>query len=1225
MPSTYTLNNGIELIGTGEQSGTWGATTNTNFDLVDTALDGQVSVTLASAGNSGSPNNLPVSDGSASNGRNRMIMFTDGGDLGATAYVQLTPNDSEKIIYVRNDLSGSRSIILFQGTYNASNDYEVPAGTTAVVYFDGAGSGAVAANVFNNAYFDSLRLGGVSVTAIIDDDSMGTASATNIATSESIKAYVDAQVGAFDSLAEVLAVGNTTGGTDLLVSTGDDITFADASKAIFGAGGDLQISHDGNNSIIDDVGTGNLFIRGTNINLQNRDSDPRENMITAVANGAVTLSHDGSAKLATTSSGVNVTGTITADGLTVNSGGDQEVYFGDDSDGIALANIGANSSVEFGNSQNTGAVGRLEYARSSGKLTYSNGSNGSEVTRLTVANSGDISFYEDTGTTPKFFWDASAESLGIGTSSPARSLDVNGVIRVADNTPVEWGGVTTSISGSSASNTLFFSTSSSERMRITSDGSVGIGTSSPDANLEVSGSSAPKVYITNTDNSINDAQVYGSLEFVSEDGSLTGGKQPLAAVEAINEGGAGSYSALAFKTARGTGAGAITTKMTINSSGNVGIGDTNPSEALSVTGNITATGTVTAGDMFITGPTPILKLTDNDVADEYTIIQNAGGTTRIDSRNGADDGPILFRGDGGGVITEYARFLGSNGNFGIKDTNPSEALSVTGNIKATGAVTAGDVFITGPTPNLTLTDTDTADEYTQIRNSTGKTYIDTRNGAANGPVIFRGVGGGVEDEYARFTPDGHLALGTTSVTSTLASYAAAMVIGDSDTGLGQNADGVLDTFANNQKVMTVTASAISLNKNTTVDGIINTINGTDIDMDSSASGQLKLDGNGYAGAIALNAQGMNIYTNSASRDLIFGTNELARMRIDGSGVISATNLIKTTNNGFEVSSDSSAHYWMRNASGDARALMYRNATANELTLQVYRNSDNAVRAILNIDPENENFTFITGTANRLTVNSTGLNVTGRVDSTGYVVEGVGQGGVGLTHNDGYGNASVTFNHVAGTPEQDGASARITFNTDTASANAAQMDFQIKSSVTSGTAVIAVSKLVISETKVAIADDLQVSNGGIYLGGTAAANKLDDYEEGSWTPVVEDQNSNAASATVAGFYVKVGRIVYATVEANSINTAGLVAGARLYIDGFPFLTTDHAGSPNRTAAVYSNYISFNGGSDMIAAFGDASARCAFLNNKDASNHSPLLVSDVVNTSASIEFSIVYDTA
>jgi len=160
MPSTYTLNNGIELIATGEQSGTWGDTTNTNFELLDTSLDGQVTVTLASTGSSGSPNTLPVSDGAASNGRNRLIIFDDSSDLGGTAFVQLTPNDAEKIIYVRNSLSGSRSILLFQGTYSASNDYEVPAGTTAIVFFNGAGAGAVAANVFNNAHFDNLNIVG---------------------------------------------------------------------------------------------------------------------------------------------------------------------------------------------------------------------------------------------------------------------------------------------------------------------------------------------------------------------------------------------------------------------------------------------------------------------------------------------------------------------------------------------------------------------------------------------------------------------------------------------------------------------------------------------------------------------------------------------------------------------------------------------------------------------------------------------------------------------------------------------------------------------------------------------------------------------------------------------------------------------------------------------------------------------------------------------------------
>jgi hypothetical protein len=229
MPSTYTLNNGIELIGTGEQSGTWGDTTNTNLGLLDAALDGQVTITLAAAGSSGSPNALPITDGTASNGRNRMVVFADGGDLGATAYVQLTPNDAEKIIYIRNSLSGSRSVILFQGTYNASNDYEVPAGTTAVVYFDGAGAGAVAANVFNNAYFDGLRLGSVSVTAILDEDNMASDSATALATQQSIKAYVDSQVGTVDTLAEILAIGNTTGATDIAVDSAQKVQFRDAA------------------------------------------------------------------------------------------------------------------------------------------------------------------------------------------------------------------------------------------------------------------------------------------------------------------------------------------------------------------------------------------------------------------------------------------------------------------------------------------------------------------------------------------------------------------------------------------------------------------------------------------------------------------------------------------------------------------------------------------------------------------------------------------------------------------------------------------------------------------------------------------------------------------------------------------------------------------------------------------------------------------------------------
>ena len=148
MTSTYTTNLGIEKITTGDQAGLWGATTNTNFDILDQAVNGIAAVTLASAGSSGSPNTLAITNGSVSDGRNKFIEFSDGGDLGATAYVQLTPNDAEKIVFIRNSLSGSRSVIVFQGTYNASNDFELANGKDAVLKFSGTGAGSTVTQVF---------------------------------------------------------------------------------------------------------------------------------------------------------------------------------------------------------------------------------------------------------------------------------------------------------------------------------------------------------------------------------------------------------------------------------------------------------------------------------------------------------------------------------------------------------------------------------------------------------------------------------------------------------------------------------------------------------------------------------------------------------------------------------------------------------------------------------------------------------------------------------------------------------------------------------------------------------------------------------------------------------------------------------------------------------------------------------------------------------------------
>ena len=70
---------------------------------------------------------------------------------------------------------------------------------------------------------------GATVTAVLDEDNMASDSATSLATQQSIKAYVDAQVDTADSLSEILAIGNTSGGTDIVLSTTDKTQFRDAA------------------------------------------------------------------------------------------------------------------------------------------------------------------------------------------------------------------------------------------------------------------------------------------------------------------------------------------------------------------------------------------------------------------------------------------------------------------------------------------------------------------------------------------------------------------------------------------------------------------------------------------------------------------------------------------------------------------------------------------------------------------------------------------------------------------------------------------------------------------------------------------------------------------------------------------------------------------------------------------------------------------------------------
>ena len=135
MASSYTSNNGLEKIGTGEQAGTWGATTNTNFDIIDRAINGVGAITL-----SGTTHTLTTTDGTSSDGHFKVLVL--GGSPSGTNTVTISPNDQDKLYFIKNGTN--QSVIIKQGS---GSEVTITTGKTAIVYADGAGSGAAVAQI----------------------------------------------------------------------------------------------------------------------------------------------------------------------------------------------------------------------------------------------------------------------------------------------------------------------------------------------------------------------------------------------------------------------------------------------------------------------------------------------------------------------------------------------------------------------------------------------------------------------------------------------------------------------------------------------------------------------------------------------------------------------------------------------------------------------------------------------------------------------------------------------------------------------------------------------------------------------------------------------------------------------------------------------------------------------------------------------------------------------
>jgi hypothetical protein len=369
--------------------------------------------------------------------------------------------------------------------------------------------------------------------------------------------------------ADVIFYGDTSGRNMKWDQSEDHLLFTDNTKLKFGTGGDLQIYHDGNHSYIQDNGTGDLLVYFDN-EFKVIKNGSSETCIEATVDGSVELYHDNSKKFETTSTGITITGVAVTDGLDL--GDNEKIRLGASQD-LEIFHDGSHSRIkDVGTGHlilnatdfvvnNSGDSANMIIATDGGSVDlYHSGnkkfettSTGATVTGVLAVNSGTtdtVATFTSSDASVAVDFVATDNSMQIATSSTDGILKNNG------------GG------------SLRFFNNGSERVRVDSSGSVGIGTTNPQFNLHVdaSGSGVIAGFFNDTDTTSEEAllQVGGTL---TDNYGVMFGAKPEADTPSVQD------HAFIVKTNDSTGTD-HTERFRISSDGKVGIGTTSPSSLL---------------------------------------------------------------------------------------------------------------------------------------------------------------------------------------------------------------------------------------------------------------------------------------------------------------------------------------------------------------------------------------------------------------------------------------------------------------------------------------------------------------------------------------------------------------------------------------------------------------------------------------------------------------------
>jgi|GEM_PF-2144065 len=416
-----------------------------------------------------------------------------------------------------------------------------------------------------------------------------------------------------------------------------------------------------------------------------------------------------------------------------------------------------NSELKYGDEAGASVL-RLISNNGSGTSSVNLGNaNRNWQLRVEGGDANKLKIFDATTVATRMTFDSSG-NVGIGSTTPNQKLEVAGVIKSTSggfmfpdgtvmtsaaggtSTGSASAGDLTLAAGTSAGGALLLSTQNTERMRIEYGGNVGIGTTAPQNKLDVAGSVAiGSGYAGGTTGPSNGLIVQGNvgvgttipssvLDVASTSngvlgptlsitnlgaGAGSGGSldfrvgpanqtQPIEArIQSIDDSG---YSAhLTFLTKAQSSGGALSEKMRISSTGNVGIGTTAPTANLSVVGSNSATLHLQAATHVVSG-------------DNSTLILNAGGaswgSTPTIKLTGQDDGAS------GGIFNIYTNntkrlSILHNGNVGIGTTAPTQKLDVAGAIRSTSG---GFIFPDGTSMTTAITATTAGSSSTEDLN-----------------------------------------------------------------------------------------------------------------------------------------------------------------------------------------------------------------------------------------------------------------------------------------------------------------------------------------------------------------------------------------------------------------------------------------------------------------------------------------------------------------------------